>query len=256
MDSDFDALVLEEAGYKVEFSNRGEKPKKIYYLYRNPEKALLKCAAPKCAYTTRARSGVCPAHREEYEWMMHKVDWISRIIPPGSRREEYLTNAPGFGDLTESLWLWTNGSADKVDKLTEFFNDCMKWVPGEIPDASTLQAANEGKAKGIMTAVDIVESARYIVESHFPKSTFHDTRVKNLAIIKDQVGDVPLRLVAALLYLAYVCEEANRGDLWNKKRQRAGTEAAYGGCFMSAGYFLYRRYTTATQKQIRMCLKG
>lgn len=256
MPTSFDVVVVKQDGFKVEFSNRGTKPKFIKYRCRNPERKHVKCAVEGCREVTNVLSGVCKAHRKEHKYMAHVVDWIARIIPPGGTRKAYLTNAPSFGDLTESLCSWAFGTAQRTERLTHFFESCMEKVPGEIPDATSLQAAFEGEIKDVLTPRDIVMLARDVVESHFPAGQFISKRTINRGRLKNVKRGVPIRLIASLLFLAYVCEESNRGDLWYKKKLGMQSNAGNAGCYMAAGYFLYRRYTHASQRQIRMCLKG
>ena len=256
MGRSFDSLVLREKGFVVELSNRGDKPKKDYNRYRNLEKKKIECAVPGCIKTTFSVYGVCTSHKREHDWMYHKVDWLARIIPPGGIRASYLTNAPGFGDLTESLWLWAKNDKSKIKRLSDFFFDCLENIPGKIPDATSLQNALEERDSEIMTPEMIILLTIELVDKHFPIKDFKNITTENIKIIKDWQGEIPIRLTAALLLLGYICEEANRGDSWYKKREGKEDEINYAGCFMSAGYYLYRRFTKATQKQIRMCLKG
>ncbi len=256
MSKRFDNKIMDEDGFVVEFSNRGTMPKKVFYRYRNPKRKLIACAVPGCHIKTRTYSGVCPSHRKEHEWMVHSVDWIARIIPPGGTRRAYLTNAPRFGDLTESLWGWAKGNKENIDRVTGFFFDCMKQVPGRIPDATSLQSSHEGKVKDTLTPKSIVSLTKTIVERHFPKKEFHHIQTKNINIVRDRGEDIPIRLTSLLLLLGYICEESNRGDLWYKKRIKRSSESQYAGCYMAAGYFLYLRYTDATPQQARMALKG
>lgn len=256
MYKEFDSLVIGEKEFLVELSNRGEKPKKNHNTYRNLNKDLVVCAAPRCQRKTRAVSGVCTNHKTEYEWMRHKVDWMARIIPPKGTRTSYFMNIPGFGDLTESLWLWAKDDEDKIKRLSDFFFGCLDNVPGKIPDATSLQEALEGKIKNIITLDNIILLTQELVDKYFPADDFKDISIENIKIIKSWKGKIPIRLVASLLLLGYICEEANRGDSWFKKKNGMEDKIMYAGCFMSAGYYLYRRFTKATQKQIRMCLKG
>lgn len=253
---DFDELVLEENGFIVEFSNRGEKPKKDYCRYRNPSGNRMTCAVQGCTNTTRARSGVCNNHKKEHEWMQHKRDWLARIIPPGGLREEHLTNAPGFGDLSESLIRWAGTDQSRIKRLDSFFMESMDKIPGDIPDSTSLQNALEGIETNVMTPQQIISMTLEIVNRFFPQNDFQGVDVENINIVTGIISRIPIRLVASLLLLGYVCEEANRGDRWYKTRNGAPETIAYAGCFMSAGYYLYRRYTKATPKQARMSLKG
>lgn len=256
MPTDFDAAVVEQDGFTVEFSNRGTKPKRIYFRCRNPKTNRVKCAVEGCEEMTKLMCGVCKAHRKDHEYMVHSVDWIARIIPPGGTREGFLTNAPSFADLTESLCSWASGSAEDMEKLTDFFDTCMAKIPGEVPDATSLQDAYENGTEDFLRPQDIVSMTESIVDYHFPLGEFRSILTGNTRLIRNVDANIPLRLTAALLCLAYVCEESNRGDLWHRKRTNEPNRAGYAGCYMAAGYFLYRRYTHASQSQVRMCLKG
>jgi hypothetical protein len=254
--NDFDGLVLDEKGFVVEFSNRGAKLKKDYCRFRNPDGETVKCAIDGCTKMTRARSGVCTTHNTEHQWMLHKRDWLARIIPPGGTRDEYLTNAPGFGDLSESLIRWAGEDRKKIDRLDEFFFEAIDAIPGEIPDSTSLQKGFEGIEPNILSPQDIITMTLKTVNRYFPKNEFMAEETENIEIVAGITKKIPLRLVASLLFLGYVCEEANRGDRWYKTKNGTPESIMYAGCFMSAGYYLYRRFTKATPKQARMSLKG
>ena len=253
--SDFDGQVLNEHDFIVEFSNRGGLPKDDHCRYRNPEKRYIRCAVSGCLNKTKSRQGVCTEHMGDYKWQKHKRDWLARIIPPGGTREQYLTNAPGFGDLTEILIGWVNLDKKKQERLDGFFFDVMDIVPGGIPDSTSLQESFEKNGVDIMEPEEIVSMVQETVDKHFPPSEFMDVLVENYNI-KIEQESIPLRMMAALLQLGYICEEANRGDRWYKTRIGKPQDIRNAGCFMSAGYYLYRRYTKATPKQTRMALRG
>ncbi len=251
-----DAKVMDEDGLVVEFSNGGTKHKKIYFRYRNPKKELVKCKVRGCQERTRAQAGVCKNHRNKHSCTKHSVDWVARIVAPRGTRGVHLTNSPGFGDLTESLWAWAAGNRENVARVTRFFNDCISQVPGKIPDATSLQDAYEGNAINILTPSSIISLAKKLIEKHFPKKNFQKITTKNNNIIKDRDNGIPIRLISTLLLLGYICEESNRGDLWYINRIKKSIQPRYAGCYMAAGHFLFRRHTNATPGQIRMSLKG
>ena len=255
--SNFDGQVLSEQGFVVEFSNRGNKLHVDPGRYRNPEKKQVQCAVCECSKNTTSRYGVCGEHRkqEKHKWMIHKKDWLARIIPPGSSREQFLTNAPSFYDLTDILIKWAKSDVKKQERLDGFFFDIIDKIPGEIPDSTSLQDALEKKETGIIKPEEIILQIQETVDKHFPPMQFKGVFVENFKI-KINHKRIPLRIIAALLQLAYICEEANRGDRWYKTRIGKPEDSRRAGCFMSAGHYLYRRYTKATSNQARMSLRG
>jgi len=253
--SDFDGQVLNEHDFIVEFSNRGGLPKDDHCRYRNPEKRYIRCAVSGCLNKTKSRQGVCTEHMGDYKWQKHKRDWLARIIPPGSSREQFLTNAPSFYDLTDILIKWAKSDVKKQERLDGFFFDIIDKIPGEIPDSTSLQDALEKKETGIIKPEEIILQIQETVDKHFPPMQFKGVFVENFKI-KINHKRIPLRIIAALLQLAYICEEANRGDRWYKTRIGKPEDSRRAGCFMSAGHYLYRRYTKATSNQARMSLRG
>lgn len=252
--SNFDGQVLSEQGFVVEFSNRGNRLHADPGRYRNPGKKKVQCAV--CEFPKRkttSQYGVCKEHIK-HKWMIHKKDWVARIIPPGSSREQFLTKPPSFRDLTDMLIEWTKSDVKKQERLDGFFFDIIDKIPGAIPDSTSLQDALEKKETGIVKPEEIILQVQETVDKHFPPTQFKEAFVENFKI-KINHKRIPLRIIAALLQLAYICEEANRGDRWYKTRIGKPEDSERAGCFMSAGHYLYRRYTKATSDQARMSLK-
>jgi hypothetical protein len=252
----FDSLVIEEKGFRVELSNCGMKKKNDYCRFRNSNGKKVRCAVEGCEETTRARCGVCGDHKDKFGWLQHKVDWISRIIPPSGTREEYITNTPSFSNLAESLCQWAMGNQNKIARLTAFHTECLNTIAGKIPDSTSLQEIHEGKAGVGMGPESIIDICKGLIDKYFPSEKFAEETSKNANIVKIPCDSIPHRLTATLLLLGYFCEESNRGDLWYKERAGEKDKAMFAGCYLSAGHFLYRMYTNASQQQIRICLRG
>jgi hypothetical protein len=161
--------------------------------------------------------------------------------------------APPHYKITEWLISWAKNKMGESGflKLDQFFNELLENVVGKIPDATTLQECVESNIKDsrIPRPEKIVEMVRGLVDKHFPLEEFSDVAVGE--------NKVPIRIAAALVAIAYVCEESNRGDLWwfNFHKPKYG-KPKRGSAYMPFVYYLLRRHTNITPEQARMCLKG
>jgi len=282
---DYDAKVLEEGGYVVELSNRGVL-RKWNPAPANLEKAEIKCLFTECHVLTRNMAGLCTEHIKEYkaykkernekgkknvwkslpiktkngqddQWpsLIHSRDWIGRLIPPDKTREDCLTDAPRHTDIAEALIRWMNKDTGRMNRMDDFIQAVLEKIVGNVPHATQLQDNYEGKSRKGLTPDDIVKMTIGLVEKHFPKNEFGETRLDFGRYKERELKDLPIRVAAALLILAYACEEANRGDYWfalNNPKYKHKQASAY----MPSVYYLLRRHTKATVGQATMCLKS
>lgn len=278
---DYDVEVVKEGSYTVELSNRGGLRKE------NPAPANLKksdmeCVFLECHERTTNKNGLCTEHGKlfkEYmdsrktrefkdkpvrernqlddQWtpLIHSRDWLGRLITPGGNREDSLTDAPRHSDITEALIGWMDKDDGRMKRMDGFIKDTLEHIVGKVPDATTLQKNIDGKMSGVLTPDELVKMTIKIVDNHFPKSEFSKTLI-NFGIYKEkEIKDIPIRVVAAMLVLAYACEEANRGDFWFSKRNPSYKHRR-GSAYMPSVYYLLRRHTNATKEQASMCLKS
>lgn len=279
--SDYDAVVLEEGGYVVELSNRGSL-RKWNPAPANVKKASIKCLFAECHKLTTNKSGLCSEHSKEYkrykesrkgkEWknyskekknqlddkwpgLIHSKDWLGRLIPPGKTRGDCLTDAPRHTAIAEALVKWMGQDENRLDVMDGFIRDVLERIVGNVPHATQLQDNYEGKSNEGMTPEDIVNMSRELVDKHFPKSTFGETRLGFGVYKGREINDLPIRIAAALLILAYACEESNRGDYWFALKNPE-YKPRQGSAYMPSVYYFLRRHTRATVEQATMCLKG
>lgn len=254
MPDDYDKEVLDEGGFKVELSNRGEKLK-FNPNPQNLKKELVKCKYPGCDIMTRTIFGVCTKHNtgEGRRKIKHMKDWIGRIIPPGLSREQCLTDAPAHSKITEILIDWTDDEEERKKIMDDFIGDVLNNIVSNVPDASTLQKNLDGKIGNALSPDDMIKMCKRLVDKHFPKKKHDEVRLQGGSFRGKSLDNIPIRIVAALLIVAYACEESNRGDAWFCKVNNR--ESRYGNAYMSSVYFFLRRHTRATAKQARMCLK-
>jgi len=252
---DYDTLVMEEGGFKVELSNRGGKPK-FNPNPQNLEKKLVECKYPGCNVTTRTIFGLCKKHNTYggRKKILHIKDWFGRIIPPGLRREQCLIDILPHYTITEMLVKWMGDEEGKKKVMDDFMDDVLNNIVSNVPDATTLQKNINGEIEDAMTPGDLVEMTRRLVDKHFKKEEYDGVKLPGGSFRGKSLDDIPIRIVAATLIIAYACEESNRGDAWFCKiNNRAST---FGNAYMPSVYYFLRRHTKATKQQARMCLKG
>ncbi len=250
---DYDKIVIEEGGFVVELSNRGGK-KKFNPNPVNYKKDSVRCRYEGCNETTRNLMALCSEHKKSK--ISHTKDWLGRVIPPGYGREQCLTDAPAHSVITEMLIKWMGDDKDRRTRMDHFISDILEEVVGKIPDATTLQENLDGNMKGIMIPDDLVRLAHGLVDTHFPFEEFKDIELQGPNYKGKRLADIPIRVVAALLVIAFICEESNRGDLWFCSRYRKPENSKYASAYMPSVYYFLRRYTKANEKQARMSLKG
>lgn len=261
---DCDKPVINEGGYTVEFSDRGTKPKKdsVRFRYPNPDKRKVGCGHSGCHKITISESGLCEKHRGgEDLHPLHERDWLGRVIPPKYTRAECLTDAPEHRIIADALLRWAGEDQKRLEKLDSFIEDALDSMIGQIPDATSLRQSFDGRLSGSMKPDDIVELTNKLVERHFPKMKHEKMCVDGGTCFGKQWGDIPIRVVAALLVLAYASEEANQGDWWFRKKcfgeGTSKSKPIRSGCYMSAGWYLYKRYTNPDfHDLIRRSLQG
>jgi hypothetical protein len=255
MKDDYDEVAIKEDGYTVEFSNRGSIPKE------NPtpvnyNKEKIKCMHEGCQETTKSMFGFCTKHSKES--VLHERDWIGRIIPPGKDREACITWAPTHSLITEMLIKWMKEDESKRCKIMDdFMNDILDSIVAKIPDATTLQSNINGVMKGTMSPKEMLTLGERLVDKHFPKEKYGDKKISGRYKPKgeDAVNfvDIPLRVVAMLLFIAFACEESNRGDMWFLKSHGLNEDSSKrASAFMSSVYYLIRRHTKASEKQAKI----
>lgn len=249
--SDYEKIVLKEGGYTLELSNRGNKrmenPNPL-----NPKKEDVRCAFPGCEKKTKSIMGACPAHQGK---ITHTRDWFGRLIPPGYSREDCQDDIIPHHLLTEIMIQWMDADTKRQQRMDAFMDDVLGNIVGKIPDSTTLQNALLGKVSA-MTPDQLVNLVRSLVEKHFPEKEFGKVRVDDGAFKGKELKQVPLRIAAGLVALAFACEEANRGDLWSIKQNglpEASSRRA--SAYMSSVYYLMRRHTRATPKQAEVSLR-
>lgn len=277
-----DILVIKEYGYTVELSNGGglrkENPAPA-----NLQKRDMRCLFTGCQKHTTNKSGLCTKHNKLFDdynkrrktkefknqpierrnrlddqWpgLIHSKDWLGRLITPGKTREDCLTDAPRHSDITEALVNWMNKSGSgRIKKMDAFIQDVLKRVVGNVPDATTLQKNVNSRIRGTMTPKKLVKMTKDLVIKHFPKNEFGRTKVDFGRYKQREIKDLPIRVAAALLVLAYACEEANRGDFWFSRRHPS-YKPRRGSAYMPSVYYFLRRHTNANKEQARMCLKS
>ena len=255
----FDALVLSEAGYKVEFSNRGKKPHDNP-APANPDKEDMPCILSPlngCPNRTSRTDGLCRNHAPKEEESRPKVvrrhwaDWIGRIIPPGMSREQCLTWAPAHVTTIEKLIEWMEADRKAREAALEgFVTDLMGSLKGKVPDSTTMQGDLEDpKSHGAM-ASDIVRRTKKMVNAHFPAARYAgEVAEKPWKYNKVKMEKIPVRVLGALLMLGVASEEANRGDLWAYTKMGRPSASSRASVYMPMAYYYLRVHLGATRSQ-------
>jgi hypothetical protein len=258
LSASFDALVLSEGGYKVEFSNQGKKPHDNP-APANPGKQNIPCILLPlngCPNMTSRKDGLCRDHAPKKGEARPKVirrhwaDWIGRIIPPGMSREQCLTWAPAHVTTIEKLIEWMQADKKAREVVLEgLVSDLMESLKGKVPDSTTMENDLEDpKSRGAM-ASGIVRLTKKIVNAHFPQTRYGGEVVKAWKYNKVRMENIPVRVLGALLVLGVASEEANRGDLWAHTRTGRPSASKRASVFMPMAYYYLRVHLGATRTQ-------
>jgi len=190
---------------------------------------------------------------------MHLVDWVGFFVPPDYNFEDCKTWIPMHSWSIERLIQWSkvNGNYDLIDGL---INDAIQKFAGKVPDSTSLQLSYEGEINNIMTPNDVLKDIQEIVNKWFPSNQYDETltprcKYKNKHMDAPVELELPIRVVATLVCVAFACEEANRADAWFRNYYQYRGSPRYAGCLMALGVYLYRRYTNASKKQVATILR-
>jgi len=248
----YNESVLNEGGFKVILSNQG---KKLMFNPnpRNENKKEVPCLV--CGKLNKNKYALCTEHnKNKKENHRHIVDWVGRIVPPGYDLDDVKDDVLNHYRITEILikWMKEDGKRNKV--MDDFIDDVLNKTVGNVPDATTLQKSYEGEIKNVWTPDDLVKVVRDLVDKHFPEKEYKsEKKLEGIKFRGKKLHDIPIRIVVALLILAWTCEESNRGDAWFCKINKK--ESKYGNAYMPSVYYFMRRYTNASEKQAEMCLR-
>lgn len=260
----FDETAFEEEGFRVVLTNRGKDPKSppLRLRYPNHEKETVECGMEGCSETTYSFTGLCADHRKtKNKYADHTADWVSQLIPPGYTREDVEGMIETHRDIAYLLWDWAKGEPNRLEVLDAFIlEDAARKIPGKIPDATSLQdCLGESDKKDHPCPPDFLEWTRTSVNEHFPESEYQKVYLPG---DKKEVDDetvewdqLPIRVAAALYYLALICEEANRGDEWYKEYHGVDKRSVMAGAFMPVGFYLFLRYTGASKEKVNTILR-
>ena len=208
-----------------------------------------------CGNASKRLDGLCKQHAVKGQPKVlrkHWADWIGRLITPGRTREECLAWAPAHGKLIEILVGWADGNKAKKDALDNFVYDTMDKLKGTVPDSTWLQddAENGGGKESDRLAKMAIDT----VEKWFPVGVYADAvtdggSYKHRGDPKISLKDIPIRVVAALLFLGIVSEEANRSDLWAYTKLGKAKSSKRASVYMPLAYYFLRAHLGATKTQ-------
>lgn len=259
MPKDYNSVVISEKGFSVEFSNTGSKPKPTPNP-PNPERNVVRCAYPRCRKETKSVWGLCTSHsglknkeKTRLGILLHKRDWVGRLLPPGYKRKQCLENIPMHFSIIDSLLGWMDDKEARKRLSDSFIADIIESFHAKVSDATALQRRYEGREKGEMHPDEIAGLMREVVNRNFPQKAYGREGVVLAKFKGFPETKMPLRIAATLLVVSVVSEEINRGDA--RYSLEHGKESRYANIFMPLAYYLIRRYTKATAKQAKMCIK-
>lgn len=249
----FDKEVIRESGFVLELSNHGKKPKENPNPL-NPKQAKMKCLIPSCKNYTKSMFGRCTEHSKTK--IQHTVDWCGRLIQPKCTREQCLNDILPHDKVIELLVTWMDSVPERQKLMDRFVEDTLEELVGKIPDSTTLQRTLLKKENGILNPDGIIKLIRNLVDRRFPKRKFENVLVSDGTYHEKPLEKIPIRVAAALIVLAWACEEANRSDLWWIKHFKVKTKSQRASAYMPSVYYLLRRYTKATPEQARISLRS
>lgn len=259
----FEMTVLTEGKYIVTFSNAGRLIKENVCLpILNKSRKKVRCVHPGCTEETTAGTSRCKVHRKAF----HSKDWVGLLLPFARppHHSFYIDlllslperSAPKEMDVFE-FYANKGLKAGEMDRVDGFMADLMRNVVGCMPDSTLLQDLGMGRVSPppgctLSGPEDLVKLVQDTVERHFPAAKFVGVTVKGR--YGNRNLELPIRIVAAILMVAFICEEINRGDLFYAKQY--GKTPARGGCMMAFGLYLYIRNTNMPLQLIKKCIRG
>ena len=266
--TEIDIPVLSKDGWAAEFSNQGDKkhynPSPVR-LTEEPITCVLKdYPAIRCPNPSNRLDGLCKEHAPKKGrpkvLRKHWADWIGRLITPGRERKDCLAWAPAHGKMTEILLLWSASDKVKRAALEGFVSDIRDKLKGKVPDSTVLEEDAENHEEKDSEAFRLAMMARDSVDEWFPSETYGDevTDGKTYKHRKDpkvSLKDIPVRVVAALLFLGVVSEEANRSDLWAYSKAGRAKSSKRASVFMPLSYYWLRAHHGANPTQASQSIR-
>jgi hypothetical protein len=251
----YECDVISEGGFRVFFSNQGNKIHEHPVLKLNDKRAKIKCAIPGCNIETKRMDGICTEHAKNKELVKkyakhHNADWFSALLKENQDNTFATDHIPRHLDIIDWLIDWANKDKKKMERLDMFILNLANDISKGVPDASLLQNAlvsNQDKVSSYL------KTYQEYVNLTFPKDDFGN-QVINLNF-KSETITVPVRVIAILLATALFCEEVNRGDSFYRKETNRGESKRAGG-LMPIPYYLLLRHTTATKNQAHLCIRS
>ncbi|WEU40865.1 MAG: hypothetical protein OdinLCB4_002835 [Candidatus Odinarchaeum yellowstonii] len=266
-------LILEENGFRVYFSNKGEELKEdpLWNKRRVKSKNKQQCnidklkKGEKCSRLSSFE--LCQEHRKKF-LTTHPVDWIGYFTPPSNILSildetihkkidsEQILLVPMHSWIIERIIQFINNNPEYEKTVDDFMKDIQRNIPGKIPDSTSLQESLMSNKNGDAELDDIMKKAQDTIEKNFPADKFKGINVpicrfsiKNKTkaekiknneekFVSFEIPNLPVRIAAALIYLGMIAEEANRGDAWFRKQYHLGEPKRAGAHFAYSVYVL------------------
>lgn len=142
----------------------------------------------------------------------HLCEWVARVyLGEGRAMRNHVVRV---SQALEQLIVY---GSDRVrcDLIHDFLVDLDARLYGVVPDASSLQAIWCGEIDYPIGPYEVTELLSRLVDQHFPRSQYADTRLRDARIISDYPRKgMRLRIVAGMLATAVACELANLDATW------------------------------------------
>jgi DNA (cytosine-5)-methyltransferase 1 len=149
---------------------------------------------------------------------LHTVEWVSRLHM-GEGKKNMREKIFSVDDALQET-IGYCASRDKYEQILGFISEIERMLPGNLPDATTLQARWNGVVSTGLSPEDVVDILSDCINQHFPKETYRDTFIPGngrFPIIPRR--GLRLRIALGLLVTAYACQIINSDTQWATKNK-------------------------------------
>jgi hypothetical protein len=154
--------------------------------------------------------------------------------------------------MIDILVTWAGRDSERCVAVDDFMFDIMRNLKGTVPDSTVLQEDVE-KNEGAL-AEDIAGKALVAVKARWPAGKYEGVvtdggTYQHKPDPRVRLDAIPIRVVAALLYLGIVSEEANRSDLWGYSKIGKPESSRMASVYMPLAYYFLRVWMGASEAQ-------
>jgi DNA (cytosine-5)-methyltransferase 1 len=151
--------------------------------------------------------GTKPTHESATAKGVHLCEWVARLYV-GEGKGVQRRRVTLQGALKELAGYCKDDHNRR--QVLQFLQDLQSNLDGQLPDATSLQAAWCGLTDKVIGPYQVTDLLSAIVDRHFPKDRYHEVWVPRSGGIREvSRRGLRVRIVSALAATAYACELIN-----------------------------------------------